>query len=141
MGYAQAVRDEILNFYFRGGAAPTPPSTWYVALLTTNPSDETGTGLVEVSTSNWTNYARQGVTNASASWAAPSGTSPRVVSNAAAVNFGTAATTGNQTITGFALYDAATAGTFKGWAAFGTPPVVQNGDPTSFAISALVIDQ
>lgn len=140
MGYSQALRDDILS-WFRGTAFPTVPANFYIALLTTNPTTETGTGLVEVSTANWTNYARQAVASSVAGWSAPAGTAPRTISNAAVINYGTATTTGNQTITGFALYDAATAGTFWGWAAFGTPPVVQNGNPTSFAIGALVLDQ
>lgn len=141
MGYAQSVRDEILNYYFRGGAAPTIPATYYVALLTTNPTDETGTGLVEVSTANWTNYARVGVASGSAQWNAPSGTAPRQISNVNAINYGTATTTGNVTVTGFALYDAASAGNFKDWAAFSPSQIVQNGDPVSFAAGALVINQ
>lgn len=137
MGFSQADRDAILNYHFRGGAAPTIPATYYIALLTTNPTDETGTGLVEVATANWSNYARQSITNASASWNAPSGTVPRQVSNAAAINYGTATTTGNQTITGFAIYDAASAGTFHGWGAFSPSVIVQNGDPVEFLAGTL----
>lgn len=140
MGYAQALRDDILN-WFRGTAFPAVPATFYVALLTTNPTDETGTGLVEVSTTNWTNYARQGVTSVAGSWNAPSGTAPRQISNASTVNYGTATTTGNVTVTGFALYDAASAGVFWGWAAFSPSQIVQNGDPVSFAAGALVLNQ
>ena len=141
-GYAVATREDILNEIFRAVAAIWP-STFYVALLTTNPSDDTGTGLVEVSTTTWTNYARVGVTRASTSWNAPAGgtTSPQTVSNAAAVSFGTATTTANVTVSGFAIYDAATAGALWFWSAFTTAPIVQNGDPVSFAAGALVVDQ
>lgn len=140
MGYAQALRDDILN-WFRATAFPTVPATFYVALLTTNPTDETGTGLVEVSTGTWTNYARQGIASLAANWNAPSGTAPRQISNVNAINFGTATTTGNVTVTGYALYDAASAGTFWSWAAFSPSQIVQNGDPVSFAAGAFVINQ
>lgn len=141
MGYSIAAREAILNEVFRGTAA-TWPATYYVALLTTNPSDDAGTGLVESTTAVWTNYARASIANATGSWAAPAGgtTSPQTVSNAVAISFGTATTTANETISGFAIYDAATAGNLKFWGAFGTPPVVQNGDPVSFAIGALVVN-
>lgn len=140
MGLSQADRDAILNYHFRGGAAPTIPATYYIALLTTNPTDETGTGAVEVSTANWTNYARQAITDAAGSWNAPSGTVPRKITNVAAINYGTAATTGTVTVTGFAAYDAASAGTFKFWGSITPSALVQNGDPTSFAAGALEID-
>ena len=141
-GYAVATREDILNEIFRATAA-TWPTTFYVALLTTNPTDDTGTGLVEASTTTWTNYARIGVTRAAASWNAPAGgtTSPQTVSNAATVSFGTATTTANVTISGFAVYDALTAGALWFWEPFTTPPIVQNGDPVSFAAGALVFNQ
>lgn len=141
MGYSIATRSAILNEVFRA-VAHTYPATFYVALLTTDPSDDTGTALVEVATGTWTNYARAAITQATGSWNAPAGgtTSPQTVSNASSISFGTATTTGNVTITGFAIYDALTAGNLIAWASFGTPPVVQNGDPVSFAASQLVID-
>lgn len=141
MGYSIATRSAALNEMFRG-TAHTWPATYFIALLTTNPSDDTGTGLVEVATANWTNYARASITNATGSWNAPAGgtATPQTVSNAATLSYGTAATTGNVTVNGFAIYDASTAGNLIGWAAFSTPPIVQNGDPVSFAASQLVID-
>jgi hypothetical protein len=141
MGYAQALRDDILN-WFRGTAMPSVPATLYVALLTTNPSDETGTGLVEVSTSVWTNYARQSVASSTAAWNAPSGTVPRKITNANTLSYGTTAITGAApTVTGFALYDALTGGTFWGWAPLSSSKVINNGDPVSFAAGALELDQ
>lgn len=142
MGLSIALREDILNACFRGTALPTLPTNYYVALLTTNPTDETGAGAVEVATAEWSNYARKSVANSTSGFSAPPGgtTSPQVISNAAIIDYGTATTTGNVTVTGFALYDAATAGVFYGWAAFSTPPIVQNGDPVSFAVAALVIN-
>lgn len=136
MGWAQSVRDAFLTG-IRGTQMPAWPANLYVALLTTNPTDETGTGLVEVS---GTGYARQAVPSTTVGWTAPSGTNPRQISNAAVVNYGTSGSAWG-TVTGFALYDAVTAGTFKGWAALtGGSKVINNGDPVSFAIGALLMD-
>lgn len=140
MGLSIADRDSILNERFRGGAS-NAPATYYVFLLTTNPTDDTGAGAVEVSTANWTNYARQSIPNAAGSWGAPAGgtTTPQQVSNTSVIDFGTAATTGNQTITGWGIRDALTGGAWRGWAAFATPPIVQNAQPCSFAPGALIM--
>ncbi len=144
MGLSVALREDILNAVFRGTALPSLPANYYVALLTTNPTDETGAGLVEVSTAVWTNYARQAIANSTAGFSAPGGgtTAPQSISNAAAVNFGTATISGTApVVTGFALYDAATGGNFWGWAALTSSQTINNGDPVSFAIAALVIQE
>ncbi|MGD0012925.1 MAG: hypothetical protein ABSD56_00655, partial [Bryobacteraceae bacterium] len=39
---------QTLDMWF-GATAPSVPSTWYAALFTTMPSDDDGSGLVEVS--------------------------------------------------------------------------------------------
>lgn len=142
MGLSIALREDILNACFRGTALPTLPTNYYVALLETMPTDDTGAGAVEVATANWTNYARKPVANSTAGFSAPPGgtTTPQSIANAALIDFGTAATTSNRTIVGFALYDAATAGVYYGSAAFTPSQIVQNGDPVSFAIGALTID-
>lgn len=143
MGLSIVLREDILNAVFRGTALPSLPTNYYVALLTTNPTDDTGAGAVEVSTGTWSNYARKPIANSTAGFSAPPGgtASPQSISNAAIVDFLTAATSANVTVTGFAFYDAATAGVFYGWAAFSAPqPIVQNGDPVSFAAGALVVN-
>jgi hypothetical protein len=143
MGYAQALRDDILN-WFRGTTMPTVPATLYVALLTTNPSDETGTGLVEVPTSTWTNYARQSIASSTAGWAAPSGTNPRKITNANTLTLPSptmSPSSATVTVVGIALYDASTAGTFWGWVGLTASKVINNGDTVTFAAGALEIDQ
>lgn len=130
MGYAISVRQSILNTYFVGVATD-------LALLTTNPSDETGTGLAEVSTGTWTNYARQTLA-ATTGWTAPSGTSaPQTCSNAAKVDFGTATISGTApVITGVAFYQS---GTFKGWQALSSNQTINNGDPVYFNAGQFVV--
>lgn len=74
MGYSIALRDDILNAAFRGAAFPAMPGQYFIALLTTNPTDETGAGLVECGTSSWTNYARAAIQTLLQVPAAPSAT-------------------------------------------------------------------
>lgn len=121
--------------HITGKAAFTMP-TVHVALLTTNPSTDAGAGLVEAA---YTNYAR--VTTSAASWNTATDATPSVSSNAAALAFPICGTTG-ATVTGFALYDAATGGNLLWWdtitvnGSTGTL-AVSNGIAPSFASGAL----
>ncbi len=142
MGLAKAERDNNLG-RFRGTAAAAMANPLYVALLTTNPTDETGTGLVEVGTGVWTNYARQSIASTTGGWNAPTTSNPtETITNAAQVNFGTATISGTApVITGFALYTAATGGTFEGWGALTSNQTINNGDPVYFNAGQLAISQ
>lgn len=139
MGYSITLRDAFLNFVFRGAAAWTPPAGGYdIALLTTNPSDDTGTGLVECTTTSWTNYARVNVPTTG--YAAPAGgtVSPQTISNSAAVNYGTATVTGAApVITGVAWYQHGT-NTLDLWAPLSSNQTINNGDPVTFPIGDLM---
>ena len=105
-GYgARAALDWLL-----GGSSPTRPTTRRVALLTQNPSDDAMTGLAEVSTGVWTNYARPAAT-----FGAATGDSPASSTTTADTDFGTATTTGDVKITGYAIYDAISAGNPLYW--------------------------
>lgn len=152
MGYSQAMRDAMLNA-LRGTAFSLWPSTVYVTWLTTNPTDETGTGLVEVQAGSgsglWTGYTRQPVSSNSAGWAAPSGTVPRVISNAAIINFGNASIlSGTITMTGVAIYSASSGGTLLYWTPIIDPTtqlvttkVVNNTDNVTIAANALQLGE
>lgn len=136
MGYSTTTRTNVLNWLWRG-VAFTPPATIYLALLTANPSSDAGSGLVEMTTSLWTGYARTSI--AATVWSAPTGTAPQSISNSAAVTpAGTAASA--VTISGVAYYDAASAGNFLGWAAVGSGAVA-SGNGISFAVNALTIQE
>jgi len=123
------------------GAAPTTgnmeawgysPPLVYVGLFTAAPSDAGG-GTEATGGS----YARVQVTQADASWAAPSGT-PTLTSNAAAVTFPTSSATWGGTMTHFGIFDAATTGNLIGWNSLTTPQSVASAGITpSFAIGAL----
>ena len=136
-GKSVYLEDKWLNMW--KGTAFTFPSTVYVALLTTNPTDDTGTALVEVSGGA---YARQAIVGSSG-WSsiAPvsggSGTTPEQMSNSAVITFPTPSANWG-TITGIALYDASTAGNLLYWASI-TSQVINTGVVASFAIGSLKV--
>lgn len=139
MGLATSERDAVLAT-FRGTAKAAETNPLWVALLTTDATDGTGTGAVEVSAGTWTNYARQSIASSTAGWTAPAADTgeARHITNAALVDFGTATISGTAPVVlAFALYDAATAGTFKGHGTLTSSQTINNSDPVSFAIGAL----
>jgi len=88
------------------------PTTWYFALLTTAPSDDTGTGAVEVTGGS---YARVAMTADTTNFPAASA---RSKANAVAVQWPTATAdwaAGATKVVGVALYDASTSGTYRGY--------------------------
>lgn len=122
--------NDILKARF-GGATPTQPATWYVALTTTTPTDSAaGTEVTGGS------YARVAVTNNTTNFPAPT---TGVVSNGTAITF-PAPTANWGTVTHFELWDAASAGTRRYWGALTTSRTVNNGDSApSFAVGALTV--
>lgn len=116
-------------------AGATAPTTEYVALFTTNPTADDGTGAVEPSTGS---YARVAIT-ASSGWSSisGSGTSPHQISNSGVVTFPTP--TGSWgTIIGVGIYDASSGGNLLYWNSI-TSQAIASGVVASFAIGALVI--
>jgi hypothetical protein len=115
----------------------TPPTTHYIALFTTNPTADDGTGAVEVSGGS---YARASITASSGySAISGSGTSPHQISNSGTVTFPTP--TGNWgTIIGIGIYDASTSGNLLYWNSI-TSQTINTGVVASFAASALAITQ
>src|SRR4029077_6346465 len=102
-------------------------TTAYVSLHTADPGDA---GASEISGNA---YARQGpVTFANA------GANPTVASNSAIVTF-PVATGAWGTISHFGVWDAVTAGDFRGSGAVATPKAVSNGDTARFLANALTI--
>jgi hypothetical protein len=122
----------ILNHAF-GGATWTPPATLHIALFTANPSDSGGG--TEVTGGS---YARVAKTNNATNFPAASGTSPATKSNGTAIDF-PAATADWGTITGMAVYDAASGGNMIGWTALTVSKPILSGDTASFPIGTLQI--
>ncbi|MGV3723015.1 MAG: phage tail fiber protein [Actinomycetota bacterium] len=116
--------------YLLGGANPTRPTSRTVHLYTANPTD--AGGGTEVSTDDWTNYAAQ-----TATFSAAGGDG--AVANDAEIDFGTATTTGDISVTGFGIQDHL--GNLLYWAAFGSTQIVQNGNPVKFAVGDLDVTE
>jgi hypothetical protein len=135
-GGTQFFRNLILN-KFLAGVAGTFPSTLYVGLSSTLPTDAPASNwnVTEPSTGG---YARQSITVGTAAWATVSAGS---TSNAAIINWGTASATllSGVNLTDWVMFDASTSGNLHLWADLTTPQPVFNGNPYSIAIGALVI--
>lgn len=143
------LENKLIDFLFRGqalgitgasAAAGSGPTSLYLALYTSNPTDSTaGT---EVSGGS---YARVAVSSTLANWAgtqaaastsASSGTSG-TTSNNGTITF-PAPTANWGTITGFGILDASTGGNLLLYGALTTSKTVNNGDAApSFAAAAL----
>lgn len=113
----------------------TPPTTHYIALFTTNPTDDDGTGAVEVSGGS---YARASVTASSGySAISGSGTNAHQISNSGTITFATP-TANWGTVIGIGIYDASTSGNLLYWDTI-TSQVINTGVVASLASGALVI--
>ena len=114
MSFSNSAETLVLNWLFTAGSA-TRPTSWYLALFTSNP-DEDASGT-EVSTSG-TAYARQSVAFT---------VSGNTASNSAAVEFPTA-TASYGTVTHVGVFDASTAGNLIAYAALSTSKAIDTGD-------------
>ena len=140
--------NKLIDFLFRAqalgvtgasAAAGTGPATLYIGLYTINPTD--AAGGTEVTGGS---YARVTVTSSLANWA---GTQAAASTTASSGTGGTTSNNGAITypaptanwgvVTGFAAFDAASAGNMLIWTALTTNKTVNNGDPApSFAAGA-----
>ena len=140
--YASALTDtyenSVVDWLMRGQTL-TPPTTGYVALFTTCPTESTaGTEVtggayarvaVAASLTNWAG------TQAAASTTVSSGTNG-TTSNKIAITF-PAATADWGTVNCFGYMSAASGGTLIFYAALTAPRTITSGSTASFAISAL----
>ncbi len=121
-----------------GGADYARPATVYIALYTVDPSD--AGGGTEVSTDNWSNYARVAITNNATNWPAATGESPATKSNGTEIDFGTATIVpASVVVTAFAILDGSS--NFLYWAELTADKTITNGDPVKFAVGALVVTE
>lgn len=142
------VENKLIDFLLRGqalgitgasAAAGTGPTSVYVGLLTTAPSD-TGGGT-EVTGGS---YARVTVASSLANWAGTQGAGTTVASsgtggqtsNNGAITFPTP-TAGWGTVTHVGVYDATSAGNLLFYATLGTAKTINTGDTVSFAAGQL----
>ncbi len=133
-GFTDATEQAILNGFFTDPAW-TPPSTLYLALSSTTPT-EAGGNFTEPSGGS---YAR--VSTVAADWNAASGTAPAIKDNGAVKTFPTASAdwVSGSNLTHFGIYDASTVGNLLCWGALTVAKPVLNGDTASFAAGALVL--
>ena len=114
MSLSNLFETRVLTWLFTGDAV-TRPSSFYVALFTSNPAeDASGT---EVSTSG-TAYARQSVTFS---------VSGNTATNTAAIEFPTA-TASYGTVTHVGVFDSSSAGNLIAYAALTTSKAIDTGD-------------
>ena len=141
--------NKLIDFIFRGqalgitgasAAAGTGPTALFVGLFTANPTD-TGGGT-EVAGGS---YARVSVSSALANWAGTQAAASTLASSGAT---GTTSNNGTVTfpaptanwgvITGFAIFDASTAGNMLIFGALTTSKTINNGDAAPvFSAAAL----
>lgn len=140
---ANYLENRLLDQIFRGQAY-TFPSTLYVGLFTANPT--ANTAGTEVSGGS---YARIGVATSLTAWAGTQGAGTTATSSGT----GTSGTTSNNaaivfpaptanwgSITGWAIFDAATGGNMLFYGSLSAAKSVNSGDAApSFAASALQI--
>ena len=133
-GFVDSVEQSLLN-HFLTDPAYTPPTTMYIALSSTTPT-EAGGNFTEPSGGS---YAR--VSTVAADWSAASGTAPAVKTTTAVKTFPTATAdwVAGADLTHFGLFDALTVGNLLAWGALTTPKPVLNGDTASFAAGSLTL--
>jgi hypothetical protein len=145
------LENKLIDWFFRGqaigvggasAAAGSGPTTLYIGLFTTTPSD--GSNGIEV---NGGSYSRVAVNSSLTNWA---GTQ---ASASTSVSAGSNGTTSNNTsitfpaptdnwgtITGFGIFDAVASGNLLIYGALTTNKIVNNGDAAPvFAVSALTV--
>lgn len=128
------VQDKLTSWLF--GSAMGSAPTAYVALVTTAPTDTTGTSLVELSSSG---YARVLLGSGSATSTSGTGTtSVEQQSNSSAITFGPA-TTNWTTVVGVALYDASSSGNLLAYGDLNNQIAVLNGNTFQIAAANLAL--
>jgi len=121
------IEEDILDWVFTSGAAPTRQTAWYVGLFTVIPSADDGTGGTECSNAG---YSRQQVTTFVRTG--------QTLNPTATLTFGPA--TENWTeVVAFGIWDASSSGNLLAFASLTTARTLSNGDSAQFATTDLTI--
>jgi hypothetical protein len=128
--FTTGTEQNLLDWYFTAGAAPTRPTAWWLGLFSVLPTANAGTGGTELTGAG--GYARQAVTFVR---------TDRTLNPDAVVTFGPASGADWAEAVGFGIFSAETAGTLYAFKALTTPRVVAVGETSSFATAALSITQ
>lgn len=135
------LENKLIDFLFRG-VSYTPPTTLYIALCTSTPTEaSTGSTITEVTGGN---YGRVAVTSNTTNWSDTSGTNNATssgtggTSNSSSIISWTSVTW-TATVNSMAICDASTGGNVLFYAPLTASQAVNSGDSISFAINALSI--
>lgn len=135
-GFVDSIERAILDHVLTDPAW-TPPTTLYIGLSSTTPT-EAGGNFTEPSTGS---YAR--VATTAADWAAATGTAPATKTTSTTKTFPTATADwlSAANLTHFGLFEASTGGTLDAFGALTTPKPVLNGDTANFPAGSLTLKQ
>lgn len=129
-GISNAAEALVLDGFNRVTAA-YQPAALYLAIFTTNPDFELGTGGVEATGGS---YARQAMTMGAAA-----GTAPTTASNTNVMTWTQGTNIAAGTYTGYGVYSASGSGTFLFGAAFGQNRILAvTGDNINFAAGSVI---
>lgn len=135
------LENKLIDFLFRG-VSFVPPSTLYIALCTSTPTDlSTGSNITEVSGGN---YSRVAVTSNTTNWSDTSGTNNATSSGTGGTTNSSSSISWNSvtwtaTVNSVAICDSASGGNVLFYAALASSQSVVSGDSISFAVSSLSI--
>jgi len=124
--FTTGTEQNILDWFFTAGAAPTRPSAWWVGLFSVLPTANAGTGGTEHTEAG---YGRQQVTLTRTN---------QTMNPSAAFTFGPATEDWAQTV-GFGFFSAETNGTLYAFKALTTARTFYDGDSGTYATSDLAI--
>lgn len=133
------LENKLIDFIFRGGSF-TPPTTMYVALMTSIPIDAGGGSEVTGGS-----YARQSIVCNTTNFAAT-----QAAGSTAATSSGTSGTTSNNvaisfagmpacTVVATAIYDASTGGNLLWWGSLTASKAFSAGDTANFFAGQLSV--
>ncbi len=135
-GFSQYLENANLN-WVRGTTFPAVPANLFLGLFTTPPANGVVAGSVEVTIGS-NAYARFSFVPNTTNFAAPAGAAPATSANGANFVFATPTGAGWGTISGWAMFDAASAGNMIAYGTF-TPVTVASGDTVEFLTGALTL--
>jgi hypothetical protein len=115
-----------------GAADFTPPANYYIGLLTAQPGEDGS-----CAEANYGAYARQAFANNKTNFANAADDGSATIKNNTEVRFPTA-TSGSNTITYVALFDALTGGNMYAYGILGTAKTYTTGDRPVFEVNSIV---
>lgn len=134
--FSNTLETGILNRIFRGTTL-TIPTTCYVGLYTTAPTD--AGGGTEVTTAGGTGYQRVAVDMLGSVFGAATSGDPSTITNSVAAISFAQATASWGTVVAFGIFDAQTAGNLLVWADLTVSKPIASGDTATFPQSTLTI--